>query len=108
MVYDPGLKRFLLACFHVGPGQFGLFDALNPWGPWTTIAYYEDWGGMGTAGEGLLCGFPPKWMSADGLTLWTIFSAYGDGAKTGIRAHDRFNLVKATLRPSAPAPRQER
>jgi len=97
IVYDPGLERFLLTCFHAGPGQLGLFDAPNPWGPWTTIAYYEDWGGMGLEGEGLTCGFPQKWMSPDGLTLWSIFSVYGDGAKRGINAHDKFNLVKVTL-----------
>jgi hypothetical protein len=101
VVYDPGLKRFLLACFHVGPGQLGLFEAPTPWGPWTTIAYYESWGGMGAEGEGLTCGFPQKWMSADGLTLWSVFSVYGEGGKKGINAHDRFNLVKATLQPSA-------
>jgi len=97
LVYDPGLKRFLLTCFHVGPSQLGVFEAPNPWGPWNTIAYYEDWGQMGTEGEGLTCGFPQKWVSPDGLTLWSIFSVYGDGAKRGINAHDRFNLVKATL-----------
>jgi hypothetical protein len=52
---------------------------------------------MGAEGEGLTCGFPQKWMSDDGLTLWSIFSVYGGGAKQGINAHDRFNLVKATL-----------
>ncbi len=98
VVYDPGLKRFLFTCFHAGPGQLGVFDGPTPWGPWTTIAYYENWGGMGSEGEGLTCGFPQQWMSADGLTLWSIFSVYGEGAKTGIHAHDRFNLVKATLR----------
>jgi hypothetical protein len=36
-------------------------------------------------------------MSTDGLTMWSIFSVYGDGAKKGIDGHDRFNLVKATL-----------
>lgn len=97
LVYDPALKRFLLTCFHVGPSQLGVFDAPRPWGPWTTVGYYDDWGHMGTAGEGLTCGFPQKWMSADGLTLWAVFSVYGEGAKQGIKAHDRFNLVKATL-----------
>jgi len=97
VVYNPGLKRFLLTCFHVGPGKLGVFDSPTPWGPWTTIAYCDDWGKMGAEGEGLTCGFPQKWMSADGLTLWCIFSVYGDGAKTGIKGHDRFNLVKATL-----------
>lgn len=98
VVYLPKWNRFLLTCFHVGPGQLGAFDAPTPWGPWTTIAYYEHWGDMGTEGEGLTCGFPQKWMSADGLTLWSIFSVYGEGARIGIKAHDRFNLVKATLR----------
>jgi len=37
-------------------------------------------------------------MSADGLTVWAIFSVYGEGAKRGINAHDRFNLVKATFK----------
>ncbi len=95
--YNPGLKRFLLTGFHGGPGQLGVFDAPNPWGPWTTVAYYENWGEMGIEGEGLTCGFPPKWMSADGRTLWSVFSAYGEGAKKGINAHDRFNLVMVTL-----------
>jgi hypothetical protein len=52
---------------------------------------------MGAAGEGLICEFPQKWMSADGTTLWTIFSCYGGSATNGIHAHDRFNLIKATL-----------
>jgi hypothetical protein len=97
VIYDPALKRFLMTCFHVGPGQLGVFDSSNLWGPWTTIAYYEDWGKMGTEGEGLTCGFPQKWMSTDGLTVWCIFSVYGEGAKKGLNAHDRFNLVKATF-----------
>ena len=36
-------------------------------------------------------------MSADGFTLWCVFSVYGAGAKKGVKAHDCFNLVKATL-----------
>jgi hypothetical protein len=95
--YIPSRKRYLLMSFHTGPGQLGVFDAPQPWGPWTTVAYLEDWGGMGRKGEGLTCDFPEKWMSADGLTLWSVFSVYGAGAKQGINAHDRFNLVKVTL-----------
>jgi hypothetical protein len=97
MVYDPGLGRYLLTAYHEGPGQLGLFEAPQPWGPWSTAAYYSDWGGMGADGEGLTCEFPQKWMSSDGLTLWAIFSVYGGSAKKGINAHDRFNLIKVTL-----------
>lgn len=95
--FDPGLRRFLLTSFHTGPGQLGVFDAPTPWGPWTTVSYAEDWAGMGSAGEGLSCEFPQKWMSPDGQTLWCVFSVYGPGAKQGLNAHDRFNLVKVTL-----------
>lgn len=108
VVYVPGLKRFLMTCFHTGPGQLGVFEAPHPWGPWRTVAYYEDWGGMGKQGEGLTCGFPQKWMSADGLTLWAVFSVYGDGAKQGIRAHDRFNVVRARLNLTKPSPNRAR
>lgn len=100
IVYVPGLKRFLLTCFHVGPGQLGVFEAAAPWGPWMTVAYYENWGQMGSDGEGLTCGFPQKWMSPDGITLWSVFSVYGDGAKKGINAHDKFNLIQVTLQPA--------
>ena len=56
-----------------------------------------DWGEMGETGEGLSCEFPAKWISADGLMLWSVFSVYGEGGKQGINAHDKFNLVKTTL-----------
>ena len=97
-VYNPALKRFLLTTFHTGPGQLGVFEATEPWGQWKTVAYEQNWGGMGTEGEGLSCEFPQKWMSADGLDLWCVLSVYGPGAKQGIEAHDRFNLVKVTLK----------
>lgn len=96
--YDPGLKRFLLTSFHTGPGQLGVFDGPEPWGLWTTVEYLEDWGRMGRLGEGLSCSFPQKWMSSDGLKLWSVLSVYGPGAKKGIQAHDRFNLIEATLK----------
>jgi hypothetical protein len=97
ITYDAALNRFFLSCFHTGPGQLGIFDAPEPWGPWTTVAYYENWGNMTGTGEGLSCEFPAKWISPDGLTFWCIFSVYGEGAKTGIKAHDKFNLIKVTL-----------
>lgn len=98
VVYVPALRRYLLTTFHKGPGQLGIFDAPQPWGPWTTVAYYEKWGEMAADGEGLTCTFPSKWVSPDGQTLWCVFSAYGEGAKRGIAAHDRFNLVKVELK----------
>jgi hypothetical protein len=97
VVYNPAIGRYILTSYHGGPGSLGVFDAPEPWGPWTTVAYYDDWGQMETGGVGLTCSFPSKWMSADGLTMWCVFSVWGDGAKIGVAAHDCFNLVKSTL-----------
>lgn len=97
ITYLSAFHRYLATTFHSGPGQLGVFDSPNPWGPWTTVAYYGNWGGMGTDGEGLSCEFPAKWMSSDGMTLWSVFSVYGDGGKKGIQAHDRFNLIRVQL-----------
>ena len=51
-------------------GMFGIYDAPEPWGPWTSVYYTEDW----DVGAGETGSFPPKWMSEDGKTLYLIFS----------------------------------
>lgn len=98
-VYDPGIGRFLLTAGHTPPGRkadesaghVGLFEAPNPWGPWATVGYYDDWGHFGPAADGefMSLHLPTKWMSADGTVLWGVF--------TSVHAFDSFNVVKATL-----------
>jgi hypothetical protein len=104
--YVPGLNRYLLTVPHrppeqpitAGAGQLGVFDALHPWGPWTTVAYYDNWIEAGK-GEALGYYFPGKWMSEDGLRLWMVFSCHNapEGEGCADKYHDRFNLIKATL-----------
>jgi hypothetical protein len=94
--YHPYLKRYLLAVRHNGSsGKWGLFDAPNPWGPWTTVGYGDDFpewlwsqdpNGASAGRPAYLHNFPQKWMSSDGTTLWHI-SDRGD----------QFNVVKAVL-----------
>lgn len=63
-------------------GGFGVYDAPEPWGPWTTAFFTPRWDvGPGEHGD-----FPAKWMSADGQTLHLVFS--GD---------DCFSVRKATV-----------
>ena len=51
-------------------GGFGIYEAPNPWGPWRTVYFTEEWDvGPGERGE-----FPAKWMSKDGRTLHLTFS----------------------------------
>jgi hypothetical protein len=91
IVYHPGIKRYLATTSHGMDRQVGrlaVFDAPEPWGPWTTVAYETNWGGF-DKGETLVYALPTKWVSADGATMWCVFSS------TGVL--DSFNLVKATL-----------
>jgi hypothetical protein len=103
VVYNAPLRRFLLSSSHnpggtaatASAGQVGLFEAPRPWGPWSTVGYYDTWGSLGAQSYGDYLGlvFPTQWISPDGRTLWAVFSSLGQ--------YDSFNLVKATLRVSA-------
>jgi hypothetical protein len=75
VTYNPALKRYLWC--QTGPGEdtrfaggFGIFDAPEPWGPWTTVYYTPKW----DVGPGETCSLPTKWMSADGKTVHLLFS----------------------------------
>jgi len=65
-------------------GGLAIYDAPEPWGPWTTAFFADRW----DVGPGDSASFPSKWISADGLTLHLIFS--GD---------DCFSVRQATLVP---------
>ena len=69
-------------------GGFGIYDAPEPWGPWTTAFYTNQWDmGPGEHGD-----FPAKWISDAGRTLHLVFS--GD---------DQFCVRRATVKLQSPA-----
>jgi CubicO group peptidase (beta-lactamase class C family) len=89
--YDAGLKRYLwcqILPHSTHPqgqrfqGGFGIYDAPEPWGPWTTVFYSTDW----DTGPGESSGFPTKWMSTDGCILHLVFSG-----------NDSFSVRQATF-----------
>jgi hypothetical protein len=96
ITFNKGLKRYLWwqalpASRHPqGPrfeGGFGIYDAPEPWGPWTTAYFTTSWDtGPGESGS-----FPTKWMSADGKTMHLVFS--GD---------DCFSVRRVTLTTANP------
>jgi CubicO group peptidase (beta-lactamase class C family) len=87
--YNAGLKRYLI-CQIVADksrdtrfqGGFGIYESPEPWGPWATVYYTNDW----DVGPGETNSLPTKWMSADGTTVHLVFS--GD---------DHFSVRKAKL-----------
>jgi CubicO group peptidase (beta-lactamase class C family) len=92
LTYNAGLKRYLWVQITPGTqgtkpdtrfeGGFAIYDAPQPWGPWSTVYFTEKW----DVGPGETASFPTKWMSADGKTLYLVFS--GD---------DHFAVRKASL-----------
>lgn len=63
-------------------GGFGVYDAPEPWGPWTTAYFTLEW----DCGPGETGSFPTHWMDADGTTVHLVFSG-----------NDYFSVRKATL-----------
>ena len=94
--FNAGLRRYLWSQTLPGTdarfrGGFAVYDAPEPWGPWTSVYFANEW----DVGPGETSSFPPKWMSADGRTLHLVFS----GA-------DAFSVRKATILTRGDQPRR--
>jgi Beta-lactamase len=88
VTYNAGLRRYLWSQTLPGDdprfaGGFGIYDAPDPWGPWTTAFFTERW----DVGPGESSSIPTKWMSADGTTVHLVFSG-----------NDAFSVRKGTLK----------
>jgi hypothetical protein len=100
--YNPGLKRYLLVTAHSKDSRrtsdkMGVFEAPNPWGPWRTVSYTDNFLGMPGGGFWGM-DFPVKWQADGGKTLWATFSCHnGPLPGTCGRYHDRLNLMRARL-----------
>lgn len=87
VTYNAGLRRYLWSQTLPGTdarfeGGFAVYDAPEPWGPWTRAYFTERW----DVGPGESSSFPTKWMSVDGRTMHLVFS--GD---------DAFSVRRATV-----------
>jgi hypothetical protein len=89
--YNAGLKRYLLCTEHTEThrGKLGIFDAPEPWGPWTTVAYYENWGQGHVPVNTFYWNFSNKWLSADGTDFSLIF--------TGRKENDSWNVLRGVF-----------
>jgi len=98
--YNPGLGRYLLATEHTKShaGIMGLFDAPEPWGPWTTVEYWTADNRFGAQRPGsdldwrdnlFFFSFAPKWWSEDGREFTLVFTGGGSG-----RDNDSFNAMR--------------
>jgi len=93
VVHHPGLRRYLLLLGYGQRGAWGIFDAPEPWGPWTTVFHTDDWGLGDTHGYRL----PSKWIDERGEAVHVVFSGR---THEGVE-YDAFCVRKLTLRPAA-------
>jgi hypothetical protein len=78
----------------------GVFEGPEPWGPWSTVYYAENFLGLGSRGSMFSINFPLSWQS--GPTLWATFSCHNGGAAGACgKYHDRLGLIRATLQTSS-------
>jgi hypothetical protein len=89
-VYNPFLKRYLLALGYNHNGGWGIFDAPEPWGPWTTAFHTDYWGLGGTHGYRL----PAKWIGPNPEDMTLVFS----GVKLPDTTYDAFCVRRLTLK----------
>ena len=94
VTYNAPLQRYLWVQVRPGAdrsreedprfqGGIAVYDAPQPWGPWTTVFYTKRW----DVGPGETASFPTKWISDDGRTVHLVFS--GD---------DHFSVRRGTLK----------
>ena len=89
VVYNPLIKRYLLALGYNHNGGWGIYDAPEPWGPWTTAFHTDYWGLGGTHGYRL----PAKWIGPNPKDMTLIFS----GVKLPDITYDAFGVRHMTL-----------
>lgn len=88
VTYNQGLKRYILTSEHTEThrGNLSIFDAPNPWGPWTTVYYDNNWGEGHIPLNTFYWTFSNKWTSEDGKTFSLIFC--------GRKENDSFNVIR--------------
>ncbi len=101
--YNPGLKRYILSAEHTEThkGIIGIFDAPDPWGPWTTVKYWTEDKYFGKSRQGdtlawernvFFLAFNNKWLSKNGKKFTLNFTGGGRG-----NDNDSFNTVKGSF-----------
>nr|MBA2564121.1 hypothetical protein [Gemmatimonadota bacterium] len=100
VVYNAPLGRYLATTGRLGEiDKLTIYDAPQPWGPWTLAAGYDNWGpppGGYDSQEALLFTIPTKWISSDGRSIWMIYSSPRLPAQPALGL-DSFNLIEGTI-----------
>jgi hypothetical protein len=81
--HNQGLGRYLLITqqvdrFENSNGHIGIYDAPEPWGPWTTVLFQNAWdAGLQTGSKTVYWNFSNKWLSPDGKSFVMVYTGQG-------------------------------
>jgi hypothetical protein len=96
VTWNAGLRRYLLITEHTesSKGNMGVFDAAQPWGPWTTVEYLnhseaKQFGAGKVDADTFYRNIPLKWQSAEGLDFTLVFTGAGRG-----KGNDSWNSIR--------------
>lgn len=97
LCYVAGRKRYILMVEHTesSRGNLGVYDAPEPWGPWTTVDFLSEAAGN-PFGAGqpdvppntFFWNLPTKWHSRNGWEFAMVFTGAGRG-----KDNDSFNVA---------------
>jgi hypothetical protein len=103
--YNTGLGRYILTTEHTesNQGNLGIFEAPEPWGPWSTVAYMNRSDETHFAHDfpdvpetTFFWNFANKWLSEDGREFTLVFTGTGD--------NDSWNTVRGNFEVTGSSP----
>jgi len=106
--YNPGIRRYLLIAqqkdrHRDDDGYMGVYDAPEPWGPWTAVLYVNPWSiGLQNETKTVFWNFSNKWLSADGKDFVLVYT--GEGEDNWGTVEGRFEVVDIPVDESEPPP----
>jgi hypothetical protein len=97
VVYNAPLGLYLMSSWATGldssgtwfgsPSYLGLYQAETPWGPWECFHEEREWVPGGDRGARCYQAvIMPKWISADGRTIWLAWTDYQNRGSEQIKA----------------------
>ncbi|MBU1089874.1 DUF4185 domain-containing protein, partial [Patescibacteria group bacterium] len=89
-IYYPDIDRYILMTEHTAShaGNLAVYDAPEPWGPWTVVEENTDWGNSSLGNStAFFWNISPKWINSKDFTL--VF--------TGSQSYDYWNTVDCTV-----------
>jgi hypothetical protein len=81
--FNKGLGRYILMTQQISRfrslgGRIGIYDAPEPWGPWTTVEFNDPWiMGLQTGKKTVFWNFSNKWLSEDDEEFVLVYTGKG-------------------------------